>query len=232
MTAQTGPWPKGSLLASLDPADRADLLALGTRVQFAHDQVLVLQGDPGEELYVLLDGFVKVTVATETGLQLPLMVRGRGELVGEFAVMDSGERTATVSAVGAVVAVRIGRTRFQEFAARHPDADHRIAVSVLGKMRAAIRRRAEARTWDARARLAAVLHELATDYGEPVPEGTMIGMPLSQFELGGLAAVAESTAERVLKGLRQDGLVLTRYRRIVVCDLAALAAIRDGARKP
>jgi CRP-like cAMP-binding protein len=146
--------------------------------------------------------------------------------------MDSGERTATVSAVGAVVAVRIGRTRFQEFAARHPDADHRIALSVLGKMRTAIRRRAEARTWDARARLAAVLHELATDYGEPVPEGTMIGMSLSQFELGGLAAVAESTAERVLKGLRQDGLVLTRYRRIVVCDLAALAAIRDGARKP
>ena len=83
-----GTWPHGSLVASLTEGDRAALLAAGTHVHFDDDAILVLQGDVGDGLYVLTGGMVKVIVAAETGIETTLAVRSRGDLIGEFAVLD------------------------------------------------------------------------------------------------------------------------------------------------
>ena len=53
-------------MGSLTPSDRAALLACGTRVQFGDDDILVMQGDIGDMLYVLTGGMVKITVSAET----------------------------------------------------------------------------------------------------------------------------------------------------------------------
>ena len=54
----------------------------------------------------------------------------------------------------------------------------------------------------------------------------MIRLPITQGELGDLAGVAVSTAERVLKDLRKQGAVTTRYREITIKDMAYLKSIR------
>ncbi len=54
----------------------------------------------------------------------------------------------------------------------------------------------------------------------------MIRIPITQSELGELAGVAVSTAERVLKDLRRQGVVSTRYREITIRDLSYLDSIR------
>jgi CRP/FNR family transcriptional regulator, cyclic AMP receptor protein len=207
--------------------ERMALLAAGNRVQFADDGILVLQGDPGEGLYVLISGMVKVTVAAESGTQTMLAVRSRGDLIGEFAVLDGGDRTATARAVGAVSAVRISRLRFAEFGQRFPAAQATITKSLVAKMRAATERHAAERTWGARERVAQVLYELAADYGEPAGDGAVV-IPLSmtQSELGELAGVAVSTTERVLGELRKEGVIATRYRKIAVHDMDVLGAAR------
>jgi CRP-like cAMP-binding protein len=220
-------WPQGSLVAQLTEQERTALLAAGTPVQFSDDGILVLQGDPGEGLYVLTGGMVKVTVAAESGTETTLAVRSRGDLIGEFAVLDGGDRTATARAVGAVSAVRISRLRFAEFGQRYPPAQTTITKSLVAKIRAATERHAAERTWGARARVAQVLHELAEDYGEPAADGAVvIPLPITQSELGELAGVAVSTTERVLGDLRRDGVITTRYRKIAVRDMEVLSAIR------
>ena len=70
----------------LTPSDRADLLAAGGRVQFNDDEILVMQGDIGDVVYVLTGGMVKISVSAETGAETMLAVRSRGDLIGEFAV--------------------------------------------------------------------------------------------------------------------------------------------------
>ena len=102
-------WPPQSLVAQLTEPERIALLAAGSPVKFPDDGILVLQGDPGDGLYVLTDGMVKVTVAAESGTETMLAVRSRGDLIGEFAVLDGEPRTATARAVGAVSAIRISR---------------------------------------------------------------------------------------------------------------------------
>lgn len=222
-----GGWPQGSLVAQLSEPERSALLAAGAPVTFADDGILVLQGDPGDGLYVLTAGMVKVTVAAESGTETMLAVRSRGDLIGEFAVLDGMPRTATARAVGAVCAVRISRARFAEFGERYPAAQSTITKSLVAKMRSATERHAAERTWGARERVAQVLYELAADYGEPAAGGAMvIPLPITQSELGELAGVAVSTTERVLGELRKDGVITTRYRKVAVRDMDVLDTLR------
>jgi CRP/FNR family transcriptional regulator, cyclic AMP receptor protein len=218
-------WPTGSFIDMLSDAERAAMLSAGIPVRFGDDEILVLQGDVGDFLYVLTDGKVKVLVAAESGAETMLAIRSRGDLVGEFALLDAKSRTATARAIGTVMARRVSRPDYTEFIAAYPAVTGLIFKYVLGKIRASTARRAAERTWGAKGLLAQELYDLATEHGEP-GQGGMVRVPITQAELGQLAGVAVSTTERVLKEFRDRGIVATRYGAMDVRDMAALEAIR------
>jgi len=214
-------------MGSLTPGDRAALLAAGSRVQFNDDDILVMQGDIGDVLYVLTGGMVKISVSAETGTDTMLAVRSRGDLIGEFAVLDGMPRSATVRAVGMVGAVRISAAQFAAFTEAHPAALPAITRSLVAKVRSETERHAAERNWGARERLAQVLYELASGYGEKSDGGeVVIPLPLTQMELGELAGVAVSTTERVLADFRKEGIIATGYREVAIRDMACLGDTR------
>ena len=218
-------WPPDSFMNMLPEAERSGLLRAGTPVRFGDDDIMVLQGDVGDFLYVLTEGKVKVLVAAESGAETMLAIRGRGDLVGEFALIDAKPRTATARAIGPVNARRVSRAEYAEFTASYPAVMVLVFRYVLGKVRASTVRRAAERTWGAKGLLAQELYDLATEHGEPGLDG-VVRVPITQAELGQLAGVAVSTTERVLKELRDRGIIATRYGATEVRDMAALAAIR------
>jgi CRP/FNR family cyclic AMP-dependent transcriptional regulator len=218
-------WPPDSFIATLPDAERTALLRSGSIVRFGNDEILVLQGDVGDFLYVLIDGKVKVQVAAESGAETMLAIRSGGDLVGEFSLLDSKPRTATARAIGTVTARRITRADFADFASAFPEVKDLVFTYVLGKMRATTARRAAERVWGARERLAQELYDLAREHGVAGPGG-MVRVPITQAELGQLAGVAVSTTERVLKEFRILGIIATRYGATEVRNMAALEAIR------
>jgi len=218
-------WPPGSFLDLLPEAERAALLRAGTPVRFGDDEILVLQGDVGDFLYVLTEGRVKVLVSAESGAETMLAIRARGDLVGEFALIDAKPRTATARAIGAVSARRVSRAEYNELTAANPAVTGLVFRYVLGKVRASTERRAAERTWGARGLLAQELYDLALEHGE-AGSGGVVRVPITQAELGQLAGVAVSTTERVLKELRVLGVIATRYGATEIRDMAALADIR------
>ena len=201
------------------------MLSAGTPVQFGDEDPLVLQGDVGRDVYVLTGGLVKVVVSAPSGAETTLALRSRGDLVGEFAVLDDMPRTATVRSAGKVTAVRIGRAAFDTLVKQYPEIRDVVTRHVIAKMRAATERHAAERVWEAPQRLAQVLYDLAEVHGQPDADGE-ITLPITQSELGSLAGVATSTAERALKEFRAQGLIETRYGAIVVRDLDYLGSIR------
>lgn len=218
-------WPEGTFIGSLPKAERAAMLAAGTPVRFEDDQIMLVQGDTGDFVYVLTSGLVKVVVAAESGVEATLAIRSRGDLVGEFALLDEKPRTATVRAAGEATGLRVGGAAFLAIIGGSLGARAAVTRYVMGKLRETTERRAAERVWDARERLAQVLYELGHDRVEPGPDGT-IRIPLTQSDLGDLAGVAVSTAERILKDLRRQGVVSTRYREVAIKDMAQLNTIR------
>ena len=224
-------WPDGSFVQQLPDADRIALLDAGTLLRFEDDQILVVQGDAGDYLYVLTSGLVKVIVGAVSGVQTTLAIRSRGDLVGEVALLDDKPRMATAQAAGPVTALKIGGAAFLAVAGRSPEAQAAVTRYLLAKMRDASERWSAERIWDARERIAQVLYELGKQHAQPDADG-LIRIPITQSELGELAGVAVSTAERVLKQLRKQGVVSTRYREITIRDMTYLDGIRFPREKP
>lgn len=222
------PWPSGSLLARLSEPERHDLLYSGTQVTFSRGDVLLRQGEPGTELFVLVSGCAKVTWMAATGTDTILALRGRGDLVGEFAVIDEMPRTAWVISLNSLTAVRVARAEFLAFCESHPGVTRVVMQSLTDKVRQATGFPVVGRTLNARMRLAGLLYNVAAQYGAWQLDGTVVVPPLTQADLAALAAVATSTVERTLKELRDNGIVLSGYRQTVVLDMDALLAQAAG----
>lgn len=225
MTSASDQWPQGCFIGDLPDADRGALLAAGSPVRFGDGQIMLVQGEAGDFVYVLTGGLVKVIVAAESGAEATLALRSRGDLIGEFALLDDKPRTATARAAGEVTALRVGGAAFMALAGESAPIQQAITRHVLYKMRATTERRAAERVWDARERLIQVLYELGQRHAEENLDAP-IRIPITQSELGELAGVAVSTAERVLKDLRRKGAVATRYREITIKNLGYLGSAR------
>jgi CRP-like cAMP-binding protein len=184
--------------------------------------VLIREGDNTTFVLILLDGVVKVTVATQDGRDALLAIRMGGDLVGEFGAVDGRARSATVTTGGAVMARVAKRGEFIDCMQRDPQIAHAVNRSIVTKLRVANDRRVDFSGCDVLTRLARVLHELAVTYGDRSGNRVMIRWPLTQPELATLAGAAESTVRKVVRQLRTDGVVATGYRSIKILNLARL----------
>lgn len=218
-------WPESSLLGGLPPAQRDRLLAVGVRVRYPPDRVLIRESEQTTFVLVLLDGVVKAAGRAQDGRDVLLAVRMGGDLVGEFAGVDGQPRSATVTTCGPVLARLVTRAEFLDCMRRDSQLSHAINQAVVAKMRVANSRRIDFTGCDVPTRLARVLHEIAMTYGERTGDGAVIRWPITQPELATLSGAAEPTVHKALRRLRETGVVSTGYRTIKVEDLALLTSI-------
>jgi CRP/FNR family transcriptional regulator, cyclic AMP receptor protein len=217
-------WPGNSFLAALHNPVLHDFLTAGELTEFRKGQALLFEGDMTSDAFLLLDACVKVTAQLDVGGQALLAIRVGGDVVGEVASLDGGYRTATVSACShdPVVAVRLSQESLRDLLGRYPDAGLSLTAAVGRKLRSATRRRIDITNCTAKMRMARVVLELAEDYGHPAPGGVLIGVNLTQIELGTLIGVGETTAQRALRGLREDDLVEKYGLRLMIPDMDKL----------
>lgn len=223
-------WPEGTLLSVLHPRQRAMLLTRGTRRTFAPEEILIREGDVTKDVFLLLDGWVKVTGVPADGRTVLLAIRTGGDVVGELAAMDDRPRSASVAAATGVAARVIAQAHFLSFLEAHPVALLAVSRSISAKMRLATRHRIEATGAPVLQRLARVLLYLAEFYATSCPYGLLIDAPLDRSDLAALVGVSEPSLYRALSHLRDENVLVTRDRRCVIVDVALLEKIaRDEA---
>lgn len=110
---------KSGLFASLAPEELDQLAAICTTRQLNARAVLFKEGDPGDAMFVVATGRVKVHVASQDG-DLVLNSFGPGDILGEIAVLDGRGRTATATAIEPTELLAIGRQEFHAFLEAFP----------------------------------------------------------------------------------------------------------------
>lgn len=218
-------WPTTSLLGSISEASRNRLLECGPVREYPADHWLITQGDASTFAVVLLDGVVKVVGVSSAGTEALLAIRVGGDIVGELAAMDGRPRSSTVTACGPVVGCVITQADFLGVLARDKSLAEAVNRSIIGKLRAGNERLLEFSGFDAPTRFARVIRELAVTYGQRDGNCVTIGWPVTQGELASLAAVAEPTAQKALRRLREAGVISTGYRTLTVVDFEELDRI-------
>ena len=119
------------LFAGLTRRHLSKVAATAQISRFHDGTAIVRTGDPGDALYVVLDGEVSVR---RPGL--PSLSLGNGSFFGELALLDDGARTATVVALGPVVSLTITRSRFLKLIRAEPTIAVAVLKEVAGRLRA------------------------------------------------------------------------------------------------
>src|SRR3954469_22071081 len=211
-----------TMLEALDDGARAELLARGIKRRYQAGATLFAEGDRSDRCFLLERGNVKIVQVTADGREVVLGVRGGGDLIGDWSVIDGLPRSASAVALEPVEAVQLDAMQFLGFLEVSPKATLWLLRSVLHRLRDSDRKRAEFASSDAAGRVARRLAELADQHGQPVDGGVRITLPLSQEELAGWTGASREAVAKALAQFRGRGWLSTERRRITLHDLDAL----------
>jgi CRP-like cAMP-binding protein len=184
---------------------------------------IYLPADAAETVYLLASGCAKICHLTADGKQSLLALIEPGELFGELALFEPGQREEYAEAVERSTVVQIPAAVIHDLLASHPQVS--LGVTKLFGLR---RRRIERRLknllfYSNRERLTHLLLELAEQYGVRGSDGIRLRIQLSHQDLANVIGSTRETVTVVLGEMQQEGLIRIGRRKLWITDADRLA---------
>lgn len=213
-----------SMFCGLPEADWGDLVALARVISFARGKELLAQGDAGDSLIILVEGTARISMLSPSGREIVLAYAEAGAVLGEIALLDGGDRTASVVATSAGKALHITRAALREFTVTHPDFAWRMMQQLARRLRTANETIESDRAYASGPRLARYLLRLIrTGQGKAA-----LRVELSQTELGNFAGMSREHINRQLRSWEDTGIITLEQGRVRVLDPELLVDIADS----
>ncbi len=184
--------------------------------------VLFNEGDAGNQLYVVIDGKIKLGRTSADGRENLLAILGPGQMFGELSFFDPGPRSATATAVTDVELKSLGHDALIPVLSTHPD----VALALLHQLAGRLRRTNEVVGdlvfSDVPGRVAKALIDLAGRFGRQADDGVHVNHDLTQEELAQLVGASRETVNKALADFASRGWMRLEPRSVVILDLERL----------
>lgn len=184
---------------------------------YPRNSVILFEDDPGDALYVVASGQVKVVLIGEDGREVILSVMGPGEFFGEMSLLDDEPRSAHVIAMEDSSLAVLRREDFEGLLTQTPQ----IALALLRELSRRLRRADEKVgslvLLDVQGRVARLLLDMAGEEG-----GERITRRLTHHTIAQMIGSSRETVSRTMRDLTDKGLIAVQRRDIVIRDRAAL----------
>lgn len=213
-----------SIFADLPAAALEQLARNSLPRKYRRGQVLCNEGDPGESIYILEEGQLRVTQWTAGGDEAVLAVVEAPASVGELSLLDGSPRSATLTAVGPVRVRLIPRKAFITLLQDQPQIVPGLLVTLAAIIRRGNARQVDLLTLDVPGRLAKWLIARAERTGTPVDDGILIDLARSQGELAAEIGTTRPTLNRALRGFEDQGIIAADGPRVTILDMDKLLA--------
>ena len=213
---------RAPLFAGLDQESAESLIAQMTTTHMERGDILFHEGVPGDRLYVLGEGKIKLGQSSPDGRENILAVLGPGEMFGELSLFDPGPRTATATAVAETQVLALSTEQLREYLSGRPQ----VALTLLAALARRLRRTNESLADlvfnDVPGRVAKALLDLASRFGRPVEEGVMVSHDLTQEELAKLVGASRETVNKALADFAGRGWLRLEARAVLLQDVERL----------
>lgn len=205
------------LFSQLSAVELQRVVDVARERAYPRNSVILFEDDPGDALYVVATGQVKVVLIGEDGREVILSVMGPGEFFGEMSLLDDEPRSAHVIAMEDSSLAVLRREDFEGILTNTPQ----IALALLRELSRRLRRADEKVgslvLLDVQGRVARLLLDMAGEEG-----GERITRRLTHHTIAQMIGSSRETVSRTMRDLTDKGLIAVQRRDIVIRDRAAL----------
>jgi CRP/FNR family cyclic AMP-dependent transcriptional regulator len=188
-------------------------------------QVIYLPGDPGQAVFFVNGGRVKISKVTRDGKELTLAYRGPGEVFGELVMIDGGPREEMAEAMENALITELERGEFERLVQKEGLIGYRLAKTIAQRRRDVENKIEQLIFKDVNAKLAELLLRLATEYGIEDSRGTLVSLKITHQEMANLIGSTRETVSLTLSQFKRKGLIQTDGRKVILADREGLRAL-------
>lgn len=191
--------------------------------RYRRNETIFHQGDPGDSLYVIESGAVKIVLPDPEGEEGAIIATlGPGDFFGELALLDGEEHSATAMALEPTDALVLRRDAFDRLVDEEPDLRRALFAGLVGELRRLTDHVGELHFLNLPGRLARRIVHMARE-ADPAAAGEIrLSWPFSQSELAAMIGGTRQTVNRLLADFAAEGLVRIEKETLVVPDLERL----------
>jgi CRP-like cAMP-binding protein len=204
------------LLARLPEADLKALASRGRVRSYRAGAVLFREGDPGDALYVVVDGSVRVAVLSAAGEEATVALLGPGEFVGDLALLDGRPRSASAIAHRATKTLVVTREHFRRWLSERPKASFALLEALSMRVRRTDEALADLSFLGLPQRLAKRLLALTSESER---------LRITQAELASMLGVSRESVNKQLNQFAREGWIALGRGSVTVLNREALAGV-------
>ncbi len=204
------------VFSDLQGADLERLAALLQEVSYRREEIILHKEDPGDSLFIIRQGRVKVVLYGDDGREVILSILRDGDFFGEMSLLDGEPRSAFVVAMEDSCAYILKRDAFLDTLMERP----MIALKILGELSRRLRladdKIGSLALLDVYGRIAGALLQLARTEGKVEGDKVIIDSRPTQQEIASMAGASRETVSRVLSDLAKSGLISMEGKRVII----------------
>jgi CRP-like cAMP-binding protein len=209
---------KAAIFEGVEPRAIATLAKDLQRVDFPRGHTIFAEGDPGDRLYIIKSGKVKVGLRSPDGRDHLLAIMGPSDIFGELSVFDPGPRTSSATAVTKVRAASLDRDALRTWIVARSEIAERLLQVLARRLRRTNNELADLIFTDAPALVANQLLLLAQRFGTPAGGVLRVRHDLTQEEIAQLAGNSREATHKALHDFADRGWIQLEHNSVLIVD--------------
>ena len=181
-------------------------------------RIIFMEGEPGEAVYILKAGFIKLTKRLEDGREHILHFVNPGEVFAEVVLFGGGNYPATAEVQEASVVGVLRNQDIERLLSSHPNMAVEMLRIMSKRLRTAQEKIMNLALHDTSRRLAFTLLKMAEDHGVTHPRGTLINFSLTNQEFANLTGTSRETVNRMLNSFKRAGAIDIERQQIILTN--------------
>jgi len=206
------------LFDGLATDELSNILRQTVRKTYSKDTILVQENDPGETMYMIMSGKVKVSNVGPDGKEVILSVLGPGEYFGEMTLLDDEPRSATVVTLEPTEMLLLRRRDFMSLLENNVGMLSALLATLSKRLRHANSQIRSLALLDVLGRIAKLLLEIADKDGRKLLDGTVVFRRPTHQEIASMVGTSRETVSRMIGELSRSNLIKISGKDIIIRD--------------
>jgi len=214
---------RAGIFQGVEPAAAEALAQTLEPVDFPRGHVIFAEGEPGDRLYIILSGKVKLGRKSPDGRENLLWIAGPADMFGELSIFDPGPRTSSATTVTDVRAVSMDRPMLREWISKRPEIAEQLLRVIARRLRRTNNMLAELIFTDVPGRVARALLQFAQRFGSQEAGLLRVTHDLTQEEIAQFVGASRETVNKALADFAHRGWLRLEGKSVLILDPERLA---------